>query len=169
MKKSIILAFATIAIIACQSPKEKALSNIQSLEANDSVFSPEQIEKVKTAYIDFANKYPDDELAPEFLFKAGQRCNVSAEHQEAIDLFQQVIDKYPKHKIAEEALFLQAYVYENSMQDYANAKATYTKFMELYPKSELVEDATYSIQNMGKSPEEIFASFGKSDSVAVKN
>lgn len=166
MKRITLVAIAIVTIIACQSPKEKALTNIQSLESNDSVFSPEQIEKVKEAYIDFATKYPDDELAPEFLFKAGQRCNVGAEHEKAIRLFQEVMDKYPKHKIAEEALFLQAYVYENSMKDYPKAKAAYTKFIELYPNSELAEDAKYSIQNLGKTPEQIFEEFENNDSLA---
>lgn len=166
MKKVTFLAIAILTVIACQSPKEKALVNIKALEANDSVFSPEQIEKTKEAYVDFATKYPDDELAPEFLFKAGQRCNVGADHYKAIELFQQVIDKYPKHKIAEEALFLQAYVYENSLKDYTKAKAAYTKFLELYPKSDLAEDAKYSIENLGKTPEQIFAEFENSDSLA---
>jgi TolA-binding protein len=166
MKKTISLVFAVITLVACQSPKEKALTTIQALESNDSVFSPEHIEKVKDAYIDFATKYPDDEMAPEFLFKAGQRCNVGADHLKAIQLFQEVIDKYPKHKIAEDALFLQAYVYENSLNDYAKAKAAYTKFIALYPKSDLVEDATYSIQNLGKTPEQIFQEFDKTDSLA---
>jgi TolA-binding protein len=166
MKKVLVIAIAVFALAACQSPKEKALENIKQLEASDSTFSPEQIEKVKTAYIDFATKYPDNELAPEFLFKAGQRCNVSADHERAIALFQQVIDNYPKNKIAEEALFLQAYIYENSMNDYEKAKAAYAKFIELYPQSDLAEDATYSIKNMGKTPEQIFESFGKSDSAS---
>lgn len=163
MKKITFIALAVFAVMACQSPKEKALANIQSLESNDSVFSPEQIEKVKEAYVDFATKYPDDELAPEFLFKAGQRCNVGAEHQRAIELFQQVIDTYPKHKIAEDALFLQAYVYENSLNDYEKAKATYTKFITLYPSSELAEDAKYSIENLGKTPEQIFEEFDQKE------
>jgi TolA-binding protein len=161
MKKLTFIAVAILTIVACQSPKEKALATIKALEANDSTFSPEQIEETKAAYLEFANKYPDDELAPEFIFKAGQRCNVTGEHQKAIDLFQQVIDKYPKHKIAEEALFLQAYVYENSIQDNDKAKVAYTKFIEFYPNSELAEDAKLSIENLGKTPEQIFEEFEK--------
>lgn len=166
MKRIIVIALAVLAIAACQSPKEKALANIKTLEANDSIFSPEQIEKVKAAYIDFASKYPDDELAPEFLFKAGQRCNATANHEQALALFQQVIDKYPKHKIAEEALFLQGYIYENSLQDMSRAKTVYVKFVEKYPNSELAEDAKFSIENLGKTPEQIFEEFEKNDSTA---
>jgi outer membrane protein assembly factor BamD (BamD/ComL family) len=163
MKKLALITLTILAIAACQSPKEKALVEIKTLEANDSIFSPETIEKQKSAYIDFANKYPDDDLSPEFLFKAGQRCNASAQHEEAIKLFQQVIDKYPKHKIAEEALFLQGYIYENSMKDMNRAKTIYTKFIAQYPNSELAEDAKYAIENLGKTPEQIFEEMDKKD------
>jgi TolA-binding protein len=105
-------------------------------------------------------------LAPEFLFKAGQRCNATANHDQALALFQQVIDKYPKHKIAEEALFLQGYIYENSLKDISRAKTVYVKFIELYPNSELAEDAKFSIENLGKTPEQIFEEFDKKDSTA---
>jgi len=164
MKKIAFASIILLAIAACQSPKEKALVDIKNLEANDSIFSPQQVEKIKGAYLDFANKYPDDELAPEFLFKAGQRCNVTADHEKAIGIFEQVIEKYPKHKIAEEALFLQGYIYENSLQDYDKAKTTYTSFIEKYPNSELVEDAKFSIQNLGKTPEQIFEEMNKNNS-----
>lgn len=154
---------------ACQSPKEKALAEIKSLENADSLMSKDHLEKVKSAYVDFATKYPDDELAPEFLFKAGQRCNVTGSHDEAITLFQRVIDEYPKHKIAEESLFLQAYVYENSLSDFGAARAAYKRFIEQYPNSDLKEDAELSIKNMGKTPEQIFAEFDLKDTVvAVK-
>jgi len=163
MKKFAFVTLAVLVIAACQSPKEKALTEIKALEANDSIFSPENIEKQKRAYIDFANKYPDDDLSPEFLFKAGQRCNATAQHEEAIKLFQEVMDKYPKHKIAEEALFLQGYVYENSLNDMNRAKTIYTKFLQQYPNSQLAEDARYSIENLGKTPEQIFEEMEKKE------
>jgi outer membrane protein assembly factor BamD (BamD/ComL family) len=166
MKKLLFIACAVLVVIACQSPKEKALVQIKTLETSDSTFSPENIEKLKGAYIDFAAKYPDDELSPEFLFKAGQRCNATAQHDQAIQLFQQVIEKYPKHRIAEEALFLQGYVYENSMNDMNRAKEVYTRFIAQYPNSELVEDAKLSIENLGKTPEQIFEEMEKREASA---
>jgi outer membrane protein assembly factor BamD (BamD/ComL family) len=167
MRKAMIIVLAAVALVACQSPKEKALANIRSLEANDSLFSPENIEKLKNAYIDFADKYPDDELSPEFLFKAGQRCNATGDHQQAITLFQKVIDTYPNHRIAEEALFLQGYVYENSLNDMSRAKTVYTAFLKKYPNSELAEDAKLSIENLGKTPEQIFEEMQQKESASA--
>ena len=159
MKRNSLIIFMVFAFAACHSPKEKALDTIKKLEAADSIFSPKAIEDLKTAYLDFAGKYPDDELSPEFIFKSAQRCNAIAQHEQAIKLFQSIIDKYPKSKRCEEALFLQGYIYENSMKDLAKAKETYTKFLEKYPNNELADDAKLAIQNLGKSPEEIFESF----------
>ena len=161
MKYNFLLVTLLMVAVACQSPKEKSLKAIKELEAQDSTFSPEHIEKMKKAYLEFANKYPDDELAPEFMFKAAQRCNVVAQHQEALSLFQDIIAKYPKNKISEEALFLQGYIYENSLHDEANARKVYTAFIKQYPKSELTEDAELALKNLGKTPEEIYQSFGK--------
>jgi outer membrane protein assembly factor BamD (BamD/ComL family) len=63
-------------------------------------------------------------------------------------------------------MFMQAYVYENSLQDYGKAKTVYTEFIRKYPESELVEDARISIRNLGKSPEEILESLLKKDSIS---
>lgn len=154
MNKLIPFLLIAFVAVACNSPKEKAIEQIKNMEANDTVFSPQAIEQLKAAYLDFANKYPDDEMAPELIFKAAQRCNVVAQHAEAIRLFQSIIEKYSKSRVAEEALFLQGYVYENSMQDYASAKKIYEQFIQTYPNSELAEDAKMAIANLGKSPEE---------------
>ena len=161
-KKIKILALGLVSIftiVACHSPKEKSLVEIKKMEAADSIFSPKAIEDLKTAYLDFANKYPDDELSPEFIFKSAQRCNAIAQHEQAIKLFQSVIDKYPKSKRCEEALFLQGYIYENSLNDLSKAKEVYTSFIKKYPTSELTEDARLAIQNLGKTPEEILNGF----------
>jgi len=159
MKKISVLILPVMLLSACHSPKEKALGNISKMEAADSVYSPKAIADLKGAYLDFALKYPDDEQSPEFIFKAAQRCNATADHEEAIRLFQRIIEKYPRHKLCEEAYFLQGYIYENSLNNLTKAKEVYTTFLQKYPKSELAEDARLALENLGKSPEEIFENF----------
>jgi tetratricopeptide (TPR) repeat protein len=159
MKKNLqfVLALLALIVVACQSPKEKALLEIEALQAQDSVFSIENMAKEKDVYIAFADKYPDDERAPEFLFKAGQSMGAIASqkkdmtlHEESIAIFKRIQDHY-----AEEALFLTGFVYENHMGNIAKAKATYQEFIDKYPKSELAEDAQFAIENLGISPEDI--------------
>jgi TolA-binding protein len=165
MNKTMIAGLVLLVLAACQSPKEKALANIKRMEASDTLFSPQSISEMKATYLDFADKYPDDELSPEFIFKAAQRCNATSEHQEAISLFNRILEKYPKHKLCEEALFLQGYIYENSLNDHAKATAIFQRFIQTYPNSDLAEDAKLEIENMGKTPEEILQGvIHKSDS-----
>ena len=45
------------------------------------------------------------------------------------------------------------------MQQYDEAKKLYREFLDKYPGHELAEDAMVSIQNMGKSLEELIDSW----------
>ena len=156
MKKSILIIAGFIAVVtACQSPKEKALKEIDALEVQDSTFSIDNMAKLKDAYVAYAEKYPDDERSPEFLFKAGQRCSVlasqnndSKQHLEAVKLFERIRTSYPKHHMSEESMFLTGYIYENHLGDTAKARKTYTDFINAYPNSELAEEATLSLRNI---------------------
>ncbi len=174
MKKSIqfVVVIMALVTIACQSPKEKALKEIDALQVQDSVFSIENMAKEKDAYLAFADKYPDDERSPEFLFKAGQSLGAIAsqgkdvkQHEEAIAVFKRLQDNYPKHHYAEEALFLTGFIYENHIGDLEKAKATYQEFINKYPNSELAEDARITIQNLGLPAEEILKNAQKNNAL----
>ncbi len=159
MRKYILLLVISLSVLyACQSPKEKALAQIKSLESNDSAFSNELMTQLKTAYVDFAKAYPDDEHTPEYLFKGAQRAIVLEQANEAVELLGEMIQKYPKAAQVEDALFLMGYTYENNIQDLNKAKSIYEEFIKKYPKSELAEDAQYALDNLGKSPEDIIKS-----------
>ena len=155
MKRIGILLLAIMALISCQSPKEKQIDRIKSLEVSDSSFNVNIMTELNTAYIDFTEKYPDDAHTPEYMLKAAQRSSVLGKPNESISLFNKIIEKYPNSNFCEEALFLKAYTYENNLNETDKAKETYEEFIKKYPKSQLVEDAKLSLQNVGKSPEEI--------------
>ncbi len=150
-----IFLFALVAIVACQSPKEKALNKIKTLEGNDSAFSNELMISLKTAYLDFATAYPDDEHAAEYLFRAAQRAIVLQQPAEAVELMEKIRVQYPKSPFCEDALFLEAYTNENNLNDLPKAKAGYEEFLKRYPKGELAQDARLALDNLGKTPEEI--------------
>jgi outer membrane protein assembly factor BamD (BamD/ComL family) len=150
----LLLVLGVSVITSCQSPKEKALKSIKSMESNDSAFSNELMQQLKKSYTEFASAYPDDEHAPEFLFKAAQRAIVLQEANEASELLLQLINKYPANEFAEDATFLLAFTYENNLNDLSNARKYYEKFLKDYPTGELAEEAKLSIENLGKTAEE---------------
>jgi tetratricopeptide (TPR) repeat protein len=61
----------------------------------------------------------------------------------------------PDNKEAPKALFLAAFIEANELQEFQKAKDLYTKFVKLYPKSEMTESAKKEIENLGIPPEKI--------------
>ena len=64
------------------------IEQITKLENSDSAFSITQISDLYLNYASFVEKYPDDERAPEFLFKAAQRSSILNKAKEGIGFFE---------------------------------------------------------------------------------
>ena len=168
MRKIIVLICVVSIVYACQSPKEKMIEEITLLENSDSAFSITQITDLYWNYASFVEKYPDDERAPEFLFKAAQRSSILNKAKDGIAFFEKLIVTYPNSKFCEQALFSIAFSYENNLNDFDKARVYYNQFLQKYPNSELAEDAKLSIENLGKSDEEFLESINK-DSTLESN
>ena len=155
---------ATILFLAsCQSSRTKAVKLVQTME--DSVFgSTGAIDRVKVGelidlYINLADKFSKDSLAPVYLFKAADMAMNTGRSLEAIQLYERILDNYSEYSKAPEALFLMGYVYENNLGELAKAEEIYKKFLELYPDNDFADDAEISLKYLGKSPEELIEIF----------
>ncbi len=168
MRKIFTLICVVSIVYACQSPKEKLIEQITQLENSDSAFSITQITDLYWSYASFVEKYPDDERAPEFLFKAAQRSSILNKAKEGIGFFEKLISTYPNSKFCEQALFSIAFSYENNLNDFVKARKYYEQFLQKYPTSDLAEDAKLSIQNLGKTDEEFLESINKDSIVESK-
>jgi TolA-binding protein len=69
------------------------------------------------------------------------------------------VQQYAGYKKMPETIFLLAFVYENQMNNEKMATELYQRFMTDYPEHTLYKDAKASIDNMGKSLEELIKSF----------
>jgi hypothetical protein len=166
LKKTYPIIVLFLAFFACQSPKEKLLKEITKLENSDSAFNLNQISSLYANYALFANKYPDDEHTPSFLFKASQQSAALNKPNEGILFLEKIINEYPKSKLYESAIFALAFSYENNLSDFVNAKKYYELYLSKFPNSEMAEDAKLSIKNLGKSDEDYLKDI-ISDSLAV--
>ncbi len=156
----IVLIYAT----SCSSPQGKKTSAIMDMEK--AIFSEENImfdrakaNELINTYISFADEFPDAKETPEFLFKAGDMSMNLKMPQKAIQVFDRVLKNYPDYEKAAQCLFLKGYVYENEIGDLNAAKKIYKDFIAKYPNDEFADDAAVSIQNLGKSPEELIKEF----------
>jgi TolA-binding protein len=73
----------------------------------------------------------------------------------AIEAYKRYAEKFPEGKNAPLAMFLTAYIYHNELNDLGNAKAGYEAFLAKFPNHEMVQSATFELNNLGKKPEEL--------------
>lgn len=119
-------------------------------------------------YDEYASYFPDEVKAPEYLFKAGELANSLQMPQPALNYLGRLMIKYPQYKNAPYALFMQAMIYDDQLKDTANARKIYKQVIEKYPESQLAKDAQASINNLGKSVEELVREFEKNQANATK-
>lgn len=111
------------------------------------------------AYKDFLEHHPDHQNAADYAYKGGEVAMALGRGHESLKFFQTVVDDYPEYDRYAYAMFMKAFVLENSLQDYKEAEVAYNRFLEEHPRHELAKDAEYSIKNLGKSPEELIKEF----------
>jgi tetratricopeptide (TPR) repeat protein len=165
MKHVFIFSLLIFFLYSCESSKIKIKKNIVQLEnliLADSIVAPDEdslVLKLVDNYKAFAKESATDSLAPEYLFKGAKMYASIYKYQQAIELFAEVNLKFNQSKLAPYALFMQAFTYENNMNNLEKAKLIYTSFIEKYPTHTLKKDAESSLMYLGKSPEELIKIF----------
>ena len=169
MKKSTFLFIVVlfVSFVACKDAKrerEQMLQNIKNTEKEilaDSLdfLSFKNAGKVIALYDEFAEKYPEDTLTPMFLFRKGEITMNTNQHDLSLKTFDLVIEKYPNFYELDRVYFMRAFLLENYINDIEKAKEAYNTFMQKFPDNELFEDAKISLENIGKTPEELIMEF----------
>ena len=173
--KLLLLQFAVVSLFSCGAGKDEntevsALTKeqmeiqIKDLEVklyNDSskIFNQSVADSVVKSYTDFVATYPKDEKASDYLFKAGEISMSMNRSLQAVKCFEQIVDNYPEYERAPYSLFLQAFIYDNQINNDNKAGEIYKAFINKYPDHAMVKDAEFSIQNLGKSDEELIKEF----------
>jgi len=121
-------------------------------------------------YVKFASENPDDELAPEYLFKAGELCMAMHKPELAIQYLDDIIGNYPEFDKSPHCMFLKGFIYEDQLHDLEKARESYEAFIKQYPDHDMTDAAKFSIKNLGKSPEQLIREFEKkNDSTQVES
>ncbi|MCX6223504.1 MAG: tetratricopeptide repeat protein [Bacteroidia bacterium] len=169
----IVLFVCTVFLItSCgvNSEKKKILDRIAANEARIFGDSTATIPDQKTgmemiqAYTDYVNNWPKDTISAEFLFKGAEIAMNLNQSGMAIEYYNRILLSYPTFKKRPYCIFLQAFILENQMNQYDQAKARYQEFIDKYPDHLLVKDAQASIENMGKPIEELIKQWDKKNS-----
>lgn len=131
----------------------------KSLYEDTVAMDREKATELMDAYAMYSSKHPDQESSADYMFKAGELAMGLNRSLDAIKYFSITYGRYTNYDKRPYALFLKAFVLENQVKDYEQATQAYKTFIEEYPDHPMYDDAKYSIQNMGKSPEELIKEF----------
>lgn len=171
MYRLLIILFATsIFLFSCENSSSSdtgtdvTLRDIENLEGElfgDEMATPD-LKKAKSLvdmYIAYANQYPKDPNSANLLFKAADISMNLGTAQSTIALFNRILMEYPDFENRPTVMFLKGFVYEDQLQDYEKAARCYMDFLETYPESDFADDAKISLDNLGKTPEELIKEF----------
>jgi tetratricopeptide (TPR) repeat protein len=164
-----VLVILTGIIAGCSpDPKSKIKDLEKKIGAEDFVMDEKGVQvanELIQAYVSYAESHKDSPEAPDYLYGAADLSLNINKSKESLDLYNRIIYQYPDYKKTPECLFLVGYIYENYFQNYGKAKEIYESFLQKYPSHDFADDAAISIQNMGKSPEELIRSFEEKNKV----
>ncbi len=133
--------------------------------AEDSTGDRQLAKDLLEAYAVFGERFPNRANSAEYIFKAGEIAMNLNQTAKAIKLFTTVFDDYKDYEKRPYALFMKAFVIENQAENYPEATIYYKDFIRMFPDHPMADDAQYSIENMGKSPETLIREFEIRDSI----
>ena len=144
--------------------RESLVEEIKQLEDTLSAGSEQKIDRKLAVELLgkstlFAEKFPEDEQSPAYLFRAGNVAVGIGAFEDAVGYFQAVHKKYESFHRAPDALFLEGFTYENHLKNIEKAKVCYQDFLTRFPDDELAEQVKLVLENIDKTPEELVKGF----------
>jgi outer membrane protein assembly factor BamD (BamD/ComL family) len=153
------IIIVSLFLAACGKGKDSTVQKITELETRlENEKNPMQqgplVYDLEILYNDYAERFPEDSLAPVYLYKAFNQNLKLGWFDRAIKSADLLISKFPQSSKAPEVMFNKAFIYDDKLNDDAKAGEIYREFIEKYPNHEYTADAKNSIRFLGLSPEE---------------
>jgi len=95
-------------------------------------------------------RYPDPKYNVQFSLFIAAYYEHLGEHDKAIAAFRKVIEKYPQSSFASVAQCAIGIIYEEKLNDTAQAKFAYEKIISAYPDSPEVEEARHGLERLSR-------------------
>ena len=174
--KSLIYVVILFFIVACgqikKPDKQQLLKEINKYETAILLDTTGQLdisainEAIKY-YTLYTHHFPKDSMVPDFLFRKANLFNSLNKPNEAIVILQKIIEKYKTFSKRDICIFIIGDIYENRLQNLEKAKYYYELYLKEYPHTSLAKDIKILLDNLGKSPEEIFEQIQQKDSIST--
>jgi TolA-binding protein len=158
------------------------------LYKDNAQINPQTANLLIKQYMSFVRKYRQHDFSPNYCFEAGKLASSIGETKDAVEFWLIILEDYPDFRFYPETMLLLAVEYETKMpllneleltsdlksnkRNYKidrfdlnktnwnkEAERLYKRFLEKYPKHELAEQAKASLQQLGKSANEVVMGF----------
>lgn len=118
---------------------------------------------------DFVEKYPEDAISPDLLFKAGvfsmiltqlseDKVDIAKYARQTINIFNKIEKIYPEYENVKNCYLFRGQVYE-ILKDYRSAEIEYQDLLHKFPSDSITTAAMRAyIENLGKPVDEILVS-----------
>lgn len=177
MKKTVFIFISAIIIAACSSESDKKGADKEVSERDALITSIANLEKEITEDIDqnkikdlielcleFENKFSQDSMAADILFRAAVLEQHSKMSHVALEHFNKIEKKYPDYPKVPICLFNRATIYADDLNNLDEAEKLYNMFLDLYPEHAFAGDVKASLNNLGKSIEELIEEWESKES-----
>lgn len=156
-----VLLMTVLFFAGCSKKSEKDL-----LDAADQKLKNNDIAGAIVEFNNYLTEFPEGQAASKVTFdlakiyqsKLDKSMEGTASLKKSVEMFQQVVSKFPKSKEAPTALFMAAFVTANELNDMEGAKTLYQKFVDTFPGHELANSAKAELATLGLTPEQIIES-----------
>lgn len=159
-----LLALLPLVLFACGSDpvseadakKVEGQRRIRAME--DSIFVNQAFDmRSAQAMIDvykaYTTAYPQDSLAPEYLFRAGGTYESMHNVDEALVMYDRVVKDYPQWNRMVDVLYKKAVMLHNAGR-LGEARGAYEEVIGKFPDHKFAQDARVLIEDLGMSTEE---------------
>lgn len=169
MRTPLLLAFVTL-LLACGG-SEEAAPDAKMVEANrrirameDSLFEHRAFDQrsaqaMVDIYKAYALAYPNDSMAPEYLFRAAGTLKSMHQADNSIVLYDRLIREHPSWKRLVDVLYMRALTLDDDLDRLGEARTAYQLVITTFPDHPFARDAKVMIENLGLSDEELIQRF----------
>jgi tetratricopeptide (TPR) repeat protein len=163
MKQLLSFALGLFIFASCAEKKvdqQVALvARIDSLEnilLTDSLnISDEPASEIIKAYLQFADSYPQDSSAADYLFKAADVMRGMYRYQDAVQVLELVVTRYPNSEKAPAALFYAGFILHADTEQNMLAIPFFQRLIDEFPEHPLSNDARNLLPLLNMNDEQL--------------
>lgn len=155
----VIMCLACVAgMVACGPNREELQQEILNYEDSvsemDIVLDTNVAAHMADLYIQYADKFAKDSLAPVYLFRAADVMASVGNVNRSVECLDRIIDNYPDYEDLGGCYFLKGFAFEMG-ERYDEAKAVYNEFVKRFPDHPLANDTRAMLPYIGMAPEQM--------------